>query len=192
MKSLFWINKTNMTYRLISSLQEYSHKFPIQKDNCDRVISLLTEYGDDAFQNQNWSGHITASMFITNTERTRVLLMFHKKLKLWLQFGGHSDGDSDTLVTAIREFHEESGIDIEPEIIWGIFNVDIHDIQADLKWRPAHQHYDVLYFGSIPEDTPFARQESEVDDIRWFDINGLSEYVGEKLILDMIEKIKIL
>ncbi len=142
------------------------------------------------FQNQNWGGHITASMLILNTERTRVLLMFHKKLQLWLQFGGHSDGDNDTLVTAIREFHEESGIEIEPEIIGGIFDVDIHDIPADQKWRPTHQHYDILYLASIPEDTPFAMQIEEVDDIRWFDIDTISEYVGEKRMLDMMEKIK--
>ena len=116
--------------------------------------------------------------------------MFHKKFQKWLQFGGHSDGDTDTMATAIREFHEESGIEIAPIIMDDIFNIDIHDIPADLKWRPAHQHYDVLYLGSIPEDTPFTRQESEVDDIRWFDIDGIWEYVGERRILEMLEKIK--
>jgi 8-oxo-dGTP pyrophosphatase MutT (NUDIX family) len=68
-----------------------------------------------------------------NPERTKLLLMMHKKLQKWLQFGGHSDGDSDTLATAIREFHEESGITREPDMIPGIFSVDIHDIPADLK-----------------------------------------------------------
>ncbi len=116
--------------------------------------------------------------------------MFHKKLQLWLQFGGHSDGYSDTLTTAIREFHEESGIDLEPEIIWEIFDVDVHDIPVDLKWRPMHQHHDILYLASIPEDTPFAMQIEEVDDMRWFDIESISEYIGEKRMLDMIEKIK--
>lgn len=116
--------------------------------------------------------------------------MFHKKLQKWLQFGGHSDGDDDTLATAIREFHEESGIEMEPEVIGWIFDVDIHDIPADQKWRPAHQHYDILYLASISEDTPFAMQIEEVDDIRWFDIDGISEYVGEKRMLDMMEKIK--
>ncbi len=144
------------------------------------------------FQNQNWGGHITGSLLITNSEKTKVLLMLHKKFQKWLQFGGHSDWDSDTLATATREFREESGIEIEPEIIGGIFDVDIHDIPADLKWRPTHQHYDILYLASIPEDTPFAMQIEEVDDIRWFSIDTLSEYVGEKRMLDMMEKIKTL
>lgn len=116
--------------------------------------------------------------------------MMHKKLQKWLQFWGHSDGNIDTLATAIREFHEESGITIEPNMIPGIFNVDIHDIPTDLKWRPPHQHYDILYLATIPEDTPFVRQESEVDDIRWFDIVWIEKYVGETRMLDMIEKIQ--
>lgn len=72
-------------------------------------------------------------MLITNLEHTKVLLMFHKKLQKWLQFGGHSDGDMDTIATAIREFHEESGIIVEPTLFSGIFDIDIHDIPADLK-----------------------------------------------------------
>jgi hypothetical protein len=55
-----------------------------------------------------------------------------------------------------------------------------------------HQHHDILYLASIPEDTPFAMQIEEVDDIRWFDIDGISEYVGEKRMLDMMEKIRTL
>lgn len=72
-------------------------------------------------------------MLISNPEHTKVLLMFHKKLQKWLQFGGHSDGDIDTLATAIREFHEESGIIREPDIFVDIFDIDIHEIPADPK-----------------------------------------------------------
>lgn len=115
--------------------------------------------------------------------------MFHKKLQLWLQFGGHADGEMDIEKVAIREFHEESGIEMEPDIIGGIFDVDIHDIPEN-RGTPMHKHFDILYLGIIPEDTPFAMQIEEVDDIRWFDIDGISEYIGEKRMLDMMEKIK--
>jgi hypothetical protein len=37
-------------------------------------------------------------------------------------------------------------------------------------FQPEHKHFDILYLGIISEDTPFSRQESEVDDIRWFDL----------------------
>ncbi len=175
---------------LITSLEQYRTLHPDKKYLVDRFLNLLEIYSYSAFANDTWIWHITASMLVINPEHTRVLLMFHKKLQKWLQFGGHSDGESDTLATAIREFHEESGIWIEPTIYSGIFDIDIHEIPADLKWRPSHMHYDVLYLATIPEDTIFTRQVSEVDDIRWFDVDTLWEYVGEKRMLDMIEEIK--
>lgn len=82
-----------------------------------QVSAWIREHGEFAFQRENLDGHLTASMFIVNPERTRVLLMFHKKLQRWQQFGGHCDGDTDVFAVAVREFHEESGIMTEPYIL---------------------------------------------------------------------------
>lgn len=174
---------------LITSLQKHAQQYPLEAEFCNRTISLLEKYGIVAFENQNWEGHITASMMIINPSRSKVLLMLHKKFKKWLQFGGHSDGDSDTLRTAIREFHEESWVQIEPDLTGDIFIVDVHSIPADAKWRPSHFHHDIMYLGVIDESTPFARQEEEVDDIRWFDIDWIGEFIEEDMV-KRIEKIK--
>jgi hypothetical protein len=66
---------------------------------------------------------------------------------------------------------------------------DIHDIPLDKKGTPPHKHFDIVYLGIIPEGTPFSRQESEVDDIKWFDIDGIEDYV-EVEIFQGIQKIK--
>ena len=55
-------------------------------------------------------GHLTGSAWIVNAERTRTLLTHHRKLKKWLQLGGHADGDPDLLAVALREAREESGL----------------------------------------------------------------------------------
>ena len=95
--------------KVISSLKNHSERFPEEKIYVDRMEDFLMKNKEKAFHNFHWEdGHVTASMLITNTERTKVLLMFHKKLQKWLQFGGHSDDSPDVLATAIREFHEES------------------------------------------------------------------------------------
>jgi hypothetical protein len=39
-----------------------------------------------------------------------------------------------------------------------------------------------VYLGIIPEDIPFVRQESEVDDIRWFDIDTIDKFVEEDML----------
>ncbi len=158
------------TVSLIASLEQHAEDFPLEKSYTDQTIHWIREYEDFAFVKDNMRGHITGSMLITNTQKTKVLLMFHKKLQFWVQFGGHCDGETDVLAVAIREFHEESGIEIEPLIVDGIFDVHVHSIPVDKKRIPPHIHHDILYLGTIDEDTPFVRQESEVDDIAWFDI----------------------
>jgi 8-oxo-dGTP pyrophosphatase MutT (NUDIX family) len=176
---------------LIISLREYGEKNPWESTRTEEIVYWIEKYRETAFVKANLEGHITASMLIVNSEKTRVLLMFHKKLQMWLQFGGHCDGEVDTLAVAIREFHEESGISVEPSIIGDIYNVDIHDI-PEHKWTPLHKHLDILYLGEISEDTPFSRQESEVDDIRWFDIEWVEKYIKEERMLSMIRKIQTL
>ncbi len=184
--------------QLIASLETHAQYFPQEKSFVDNIIQLLKKYPALAFHNSHWDdGHITASMLIVNPARTRTLLMFHRKFQKWLQFWGHSDDSPDVLATAVREFHEESGIREEPRIFsysretqLPIFDVDIHDIPPDLKWRPNHKHYDIRFLWIIDDDTVFSRQESEVDDIRWFDIEWIEKYVVEKWLLRMFEKIK--
>jgi 8-oxo-dGTP pyrophosphatase MutT (NUDIX family) len=72
-------------------------------------------------------------MMIANPEKTKVLLMLHKKFQCWQQFGGHCDGETDVRGVAVREFHEESGISLEPEISPDLFHVEVHDIPLDRK-----------------------------------------------------------
>jgi hypothetical protein len=66
---------------------------------------------------------------------------------------------------------------------------DIHDIPLDKKGTPPHKHFDIMYLGIIPEDTVFSRQEAEVDDIKWFDIDGIENYVEDEM-FQRIQKIK--
>ena len=88
---------------------------------------------------------------------------------------------------------EESGISLEP-YIEGILSVETWDIAPRTGrsgvFRPAHTHYDILYLGSIPDDTPFARQEDEVDDIRWVDMAEIYDYVTQERSRKMVERIR--
>lgn len=55
-------------------------------------------------------GHLTGSAWIVDTARRRALLTHHRKLGLWLQPGGHADGEPDLRAVAWREAREESGL----------------------------------------------------------------------------------
>ena len=41
--------------------------------------------------------------WVVSPDRSRVLMMHHRKLDQWFQPGGHADGDADILRVALRE-----------------------------------------------------------------------------------------
>ena len=187
-----------MITSLISSLHIHASHFSDEQEYADLMITFLEKNQEKSFHNYHWEdGHITASMLVVNNDFTKVLLIFHKKLQKWLQFGGHSDDSPDVLATAIREFHEESGIIDEPEIYsyygeWElpIFDIDIHDIPPDTKWRPAHKHYDIRFLGIISDTVVLDRQVDETEDMRWFDIDMIGDTLEEDGLLRMIRKVQ--
>lgn len=184
---------------LLASLENYGNQFPDEKEISEKIQSFLNS-SENVFHNFHWEdGHITASMMIVNREKTKVLLMFHKKLQKWLQFGGHSDDSPDVLGTAIREFHEESWVEDEPKIIryteddhFPIFDIDIHIIPPDSKGRPLHKHYDIRFLWVISDTIPLHHQVDEADDIRWFDLEDVEKYLEDDGTLRMIKKLKSL
>lgn len=116
-------------------------------------------------------GHFTASAFVLSPDSKSLLLIFHKKLKMWLQPGGHIEvTDSDLVESARREVCEETGLS-QLEVVTPLFDIDVHHIPA---WgtTPAHLHHDVrcLFRASELE----VKAGDDVADARWFDIEELA------------------
>lgn len=109
------------------------------------------------------AGHLTASALIVDPARGRVLLTLHKKLRMWLQTGGHCEPqDASVRAAAVREATEESGVAGLTLLPGGPVRLDRHRIPA-----PCHWHFDVQYAVLAP---PGAVQEisDESLDLRWF------------------------
>ena len=130
-------------------------------------------------------GHVTGSAWVVDSGGSRVLLTHHRKLGKWLQLGGHSDGDPDTLAVALREAQEESGLRVRP-IGEAVLDVDIHTIPAR-KGEPAHLHYDVRFAFRAASSGPL-RVSPESIDLAWIDIEDLSRLTGEESMLRMARK----
>ena len=101
----------------------------LQRDFRDEIDRFLAEHGPVALTRRCLPGHLTASCLLWSHDGTRVLLHHHRKLGLWLQFGGHCDGEGDTREVALRETQEESGID-PTSITETPVDFDVHTIPA--------------------------------------------------------------
>lgn len=130
---------------LWEALETYCQLPHAQLDRA-REIQRFVESSPRCFDRAYGPGHITGSCLLLNAQGDKTLLTLHRKLKRWLQLGGHAEGESDLLLVALREAVEESGIaDIAP-IEAAIFDVDIHLIPARPHFgEPAHYHYDIRY-----------------------------------------------
>ena len=136
------------------------------------------------FERDCWAGHITGSAWLVNGAGSHVLLTHHKKLDRWLQLGGHSDGESDTLLAARREAEEESGLAVV-SLSPAIFDLDVHEIPAR-KADPAHYHFDVRFCFEACSERFQVSEESH--DLAWVPIDDMRDYTDEESVLRMARK----
>ena len=87
--------------------------------------------------NQKFKKHFTASALIV--QDNKVLLVFHKKLQVWLYPGGHIEDNETPDQAVVREVKEETGLDIE---IVGEKDENLQDAGNDIT--PLRKPYVVL------------------------------------------------
>ena len=94
---------------LMESIRAYQ-PFNEQEEMDKSLILNWIETQDDAFSRDNTVAHMTASAWVVNKDRSRVLMAYHNIYDSWSWLGGHADGETDLLAVAIREVKEEAGI----------------------------------------------------------------------------------
>ena len=175
---------------LVGLLERYAVQHPAEDATTARVLRLLREE-ERCFERDCFPGHITASAWIVSRESRSVLLTHHRKLDRWLQLGGHTDGESDVVASALREAREESGLETLVPIPAApaprILDVDVHEIPARGD-EPAHQHHDVRFLLEASEHAPLRRQKEESKALRWFPAAGLEARFSEESLMRMARK----
>ena len=170
---------------LIRQLREYRSRWPGEAGTVDRFIDFVSSH-PDCFERHLAIGHVTGSAWVVDRAGARVLLTHHKKLDLWVQLGGHADGDSDVLRVARREAAEESGLAGLELVPGGIFDVDVHRIPAGGE-GPEHFHWDIRYAFRAAGGEAF-RVSAESHELRWVGIQSLASVTAEESMLRMARK----
>ncbi|MFJ9669408.1 NUDIX hydrolase [Streptomyces sp. NPDC101221] len=120
-------------------------------------------------------GHVTASALVIDPSRGRVLLTLHKKLRMWLQMGGHCEPVDETLArAALREGTEESGIA-------GLTLLPGGPVRLDRHHTPCAWHLDVQYAAVAPEGAVEAISDESLD-LRWFPYAEVADVADESVV----------
>ena len=172
---------------LLSLLQQHRTRFIDEAAYIRRAIMFVEEH-EDIFYRELWPAHVTGSAWVVSPDRSRVLMMPHRKHDQWFPPGGHADGDADILRVALRETAEETGM--EPSQVRllssDVFDVDIHTIPA-IGDEPQHEHIDARFLVEI-DDSLEVPGNDESHEVIWVDLYNVSHYNNNRSTYRMLEK----
>jgi 8-oxo-dGTP pyrophosphatase MutT (NUDIX family) len=116
------------------------------------------------------------------------LLIWHTKLHLWLQPGGHIDPkDVDVFAAARREVAEEAGVTTLHAVGDGLFDLDVHVIPARPN-EPAHSHFDVRLLFRCQDASLVAG--SDAGDARWVGVSEVSPTESDESVMRAVRKLR--
>ncbi len=166
-------------------LREYRSRWPAEGAVVDRYLDFVTAHAD-CFERGLAIGHVTGSAWVVDASGRRALLTHHRKLDIWVQLGGHADGNPDVAEVALTEATEESGITGLTFVDKRLFDIDIHAIPAR-PGEPRHLHYDARFALRAPAGAHFT-VSAESHALRWVEIAALEELTREPSMLRMADK----
>ncbi len=137
----------------------------------DLMLKYIDQY-PDILSRQNELAHFTASSWIVNHQKTKVLMVYHNIFNSWSWTGGHADGEADLCTVALREAYEETGIFI-PMYSNDIFSIEAVSVLGHMKnngWVSAHVHLNLTYVFFADDSLPLQIKPDENSGVEWFPI----------------------
>ena len=182
-------------------LREKIEKYVPYNEQEEKDKNTILKYMDtfeDTLTRNNEFGHFTASAWVVNKERTKVLMIYHNIYKSWAWTGGHADGESDLLSVAVREVKEETGVENVKVLDDDIFSLEIVCVNGHVKrgkYVSSHVHLNVTYLLEVDESETLRIKEDENSGVKWVPIDEVEvtsneRWVKEKVYRKLNEKLK--
>ena len=171
--------------RKIQEFQPYNEQEAVDKAT---LLNLLAEDTDLSVRD-NLIAHLTASAWVVNPERTKVLMAYHNLYNSWAWLGGHADGDYDLAAVAEKEAREEAGIAdvklVSDDILsLEILTVDGHEKKG--KYVPCHLHLNCTYLLEADPEAPIRAKEDENSQVGWIDFDDIGDKSTEPWFVERI------
>ncbi len=162
--------------KLLNEILKYNPYDEQEEKDKELFISLLSNE-KDIFTRENKLVHLTASSWIVNEERTKILLCYHNIYNSWTWLGGHADGEEDLLKVAIKEAKEESGLtNIKPLDEGNIFSLESLCVEGHIKkgvYVSSHIHLNITYLLEASDKELLKIKEDENKNLGWFDFDDI-------------------
>ena len=155
------------------------------------VILRFLEEHNDAFERSNLLAHMTASAWVVNPARDKVLMVYHRIYDSWSWTGGHADGDRDLAAVALREVREETGVRHARLVTGEILSLEILTVDGHEKhgaYVPSHLHFNVTYLVEADEHDTLTVCEAENSGVAWFSLEDALRASTEPWFVERIYK----
>lgn len=143
-----------------------------EQEEADRRIMLeMLETQRNLLTRDNATAHFTASAWLVNESRTKVLMVYHNIYHSWSWTGGHADGESNLLQVARREAMEETGLKQIRTVSEDPFSLEILTVDGHRKrgrYVPSHLHLNLTYLLEAEETEALIVKPDENSGVRWF------------------------
>ena len=155
---------------LINQIEDYK---PFnEQEEVDKLLLLnWIRNNDNAFSRENKVAHMTASAWVVNKDRSKVLMVYHNIYNSWSWLGGHADGETDLLSVALREVKEEAGITNVKPVSEEIFSLESLTVDGHVKkgnYISSHLHLNVTYLLEADSDEAVSIKADENSGVAWF------------------------
>ena len=170
-----------------------------EQEERDRALMLrFLREGETPFSRENETAHFTASAWVTNPARDRVLMAWHNIYRSWAWTGGHADGEEELLAVARREAEEETGVAglrplLDTPVSLEIITVEGHEKRG--RYVPSHLHYNATYLFEADDAAPLRLKPDENSGVKWFAPDealraSAEPWMVERVYKKLIEKMK--
>ena len=152
----------NMTRQNLIEALKHFEPFNEQEQRDRDVILHKLETVPDIFLRSNLTEHMTASAWVVNPDRTKILMAYHKIYDSWSWLGGHADGEEDLRRVALKEVSEESGISsvrLLSAAILSLESLTVDGHEKNGRYVPSHLHLNITYLIEADDrETPHIRE----------------------------------
>lgn len=153
-----------------------------QEEKDRKLILDFMEGQPDCLERSNEIAHFTASAWVLNPGKDRVLMVYHNLYDSWSWTGGHADGEEDLLEVAIREVGEETGLTRLAPVSESIYSLEI--ITVDGHWKKgryvsSHLHLNLTWLLEALEEQELCSNPEENSGVRWMGFEEAVESSSE-------------